>query len=183
MSAPAYGPRLASPDRFVTVVGRPATIALKYRGPGKVIAKTGNVMYTLTSGLIAFFPPDVAREIDSLGLGDQEPFTVCHHGSHFWDVQRAAAPQVLPPPTPAPIEPPQVVAPVSLPPSTTPPSPIRVNGQGQTAADLYVDCFRDAVIIALAAVELAKAKGLLIAPAFEDVRCLATALHIAETRR
>ncbi len=185
MSAPAYGPRPVSADRFVTVVGRPATIALKFRGPGKV-TRTGNVMYTLTSNLVAFFPPEVAREIDALGLGDQEPFTVCHHGSHFWDVQRAApAPQVIPPPATAPA--PVMQSAVHIPP---PPAPVMqsavrtpVNGQGEGFAEVFARCYTAAIDLTLVQLEAARAKGLHILPTHEGLQAAAATLFIAETRR
>ncbi len=54
----------------------------------------------------------------------------------------------------------------------------KVNGQGQTSADIARACYRDAIDVALESVTYAKSKGLMLAPSFEDIRCLSATLLI-----
>lgn len=67
-------------------------------------------------------------------------------------------------------------------PNPTPPAPALVNGQGQTHADLYVECFREAVRIAPELVAIAKTQGFVVSPVFEDLRCIATHLSMGRPR-
>ena len=55
-----------------------------------------------------------------------------------------------------------------------------MNGNGETCAEQLARCYRDAVDIASSAVEYAKGSGLVIAPAFCDIRALAATIAIAE---
>lgn len=142
------------PDRLITVVGQPQTIALKYK-TGK-LTRTGNMMYTLTSGMVAFFPPAVAAEIDALHLDPGMAFSICHHGRDRWTVERITVP---------------------------PPAPSPVNGQGEDSAAILSRCYTHAVDIALVATAYAESKGLRITPAFEDIRALAATICISETGR
>lgn len=197
------GPRPAPPPapRFMTIVGQPKTIALQY-ARGKVVRSRLNgqdqMMYTLTSGERAYFDMHVAQAIDSLTLAPGQPFTVCHHGGGNWDIERAAPAAMLPqqePPAPrAPAAQParywgnEQPAADTSPETDTRPAPLahhnqRVNGQGQTAADLYLQDFQSAIDIVLAGVPLANAKGLMVAPSFEDIRCIATHLAISRERQ
>ncbi len=62
-----------------------------------------------------------------------------------------------------------------------PSTELKTNGAGQTSAAILAGCYPHAIEVALAGVALAKAKGLLLAPTFEDVRCIATTLFINQT--
>jgi hypothetical protein len=164
------------PDRFMTVVGQVYRIALKY--PTGKVTRTGNTMFSLTSGLVAFFPPAVAQEIDSLHLSPGEPFTVCHRGGERWDIERSGNGGGAVPPAPVSGKDVQFQSP-----HPTPAAPAPVNGQGRTHADMYVECFRDAVRIAPELMAIAKAQGFQISPSFEDIRCMATHFSIAREQR
>jgi hypothetical protein len=83
-----------------------------------------------------------------------------------------------PNPTPAPAPPP-AIAPRELPPVL----PAMTNGQGQTHADILIECYREAIRVALKAVDLAREAGLHISPDFEDVRTIATTLCIPKVGR
>jgi hypothetical protein len=101
---------------------------------------------------------------------------------------RAAAPPApLPPPAPVP---PTIAAPArprseGPPPSPTPahPPPEMMNGRGETGATILARCYSKAIDIALMAVAEAEMKSLRITPTFEDIRAMATVLHITETAR
>lgn len=177
----ANGASRPDAGRLSLVKGQPTQIALKFRGAGKSIARTGNVMYTLHDGRVGFFPPQVAAEIDSLNLAPGEPFVICHHGGADWEIERVAPPQ---PNAAAPSHqaPPRPVASSSsqLSQSTTVP-PAKVNGQGEDAAAILARCYHQAIAIALEAVEAARGKGLMVSPTFEDLRAMAATLHICET--
>jgi hypothetical protein len=58
-----------------------------------------------------------------------------------------------------------------------------VNGKGETSADQLARCYRAAIDITSNAVLYAKAQGLVLAPCFEDARCAAATLFIAENDR
>lgn len=67
-------------------------------------------------------------------------------------------------------------------PAVAPTGPM--NGQGQTLADIYAQCSRDAVDVGLATMAYAKERGMAIgSPSFEDLRCASTAMFIARTQR
>jgi hypothetical protein len=187
----APGPRLTPPStRFTTIVGLPKTIALQFER-GKVVRSRysgkDEMMYTLTTGEKAYFPLAVGEAIDSLTLAPGQPFTVCHHGGGNWDVDRAPLAPPSAPAQPLPARPSPPTPP--LPPaaslhSSAAQAPLqRMNGAGETAADLYLEHFQSAIDIVLAGVPLANAKGLMVAPTFEDIRCIATHLAIARERR
>jgi hypothetical protein len=60
---------------------------------------------------------------------------------------------------------------------------IPLNGNGESSADYLARCYRDAVDVCLATLAYAKAKGLVLAPNFGDVRALAATICISETGR
>lgn len=57
------------------------------------------------------------------------------------------------------------------------------SGAGESSATHLTRCYKDAVDIVAEAVLYARSKGLTLAPNFEDVRCLAATMAIAESRR
>jgi hypothetical protein len=171
--------------------GVPVTIALQYstgkQVPSLIPGAADQMFYTLTDGRHAYFPLEVAGLIDDLQLQSREPFTICKYGPREWQVERENpyAGQAAASPPPASI-PNKTAAGAPAPAAAPQPAAVpqaAVNGAGHTAADLYIECFRDATAIALAAVDIAKAKGLMISPTFEDLRCIATTLRISSERR
>lgn len=173
---PAAGPRLTpAPARFHTVVGVPATIALQYPTGKPVKSRYSGqmeMMYTLTTGEKAYFPMEVGQEIDALTLAPGQPFTICHHGGGSWEVERAYQP---PTPQPPPQRPPAPPAP--YPPAAQAPAR-KMNGAGQTATEILLGLYPDAIEVALKGAALAQAKGLMVVPTFEDVRTIATTLFL-----
>ncbi len=190
-------------DRLALAVGRPVTVALKYRG-GKYIERTHNTMYTLTSGLVAFFKPHVAAQIDELGLAPEEPFTICLHGGDRYSVERGSQaqrqqPQRQPPaqapaarpapryaepgPLPQDYPPPSRPAPPSAHSYEQPAAPAPVNGQGEGFPEVFARCYAAAIELTLVQLEAARAKGLHILPTHEGLQAAAATLFIAETRR
>jgi hypothetical protein len=139
-----------------------------------------------------FVEPYVQDRIRSAGIAPGEYFQISKAESFAGNrrvvsmevrkagaVQRTPAPvvtqavhTVAPHPTPAPQAP------------QPPPLPqMPVNGAGQSHADLYVECFREAVRIAPVLVEIAKGQGFVISPAFDDIRCIATHLSMSRSGR
>ena len=110
-------------------------------------------MYTLSDGRVAFFKPEVAREIDALHLAPGQPFLICERGKQGWQIEYAHKPE----------------------------NP--VNGSGEDLPRIMTRCYSCAIEIAVKAVDVAKAKGLMICPTFEDIRALAATLVITETGR
>lgn len=156
-------------EKLTLANGIPITIALQFstgkRVASRIPGAPDQIYYTLTDGRGFYADLEVAEMIEKLNLVSREPFTICRYGQRDWEVVRAGhAPTPPAAALPAPRREPQPASPV--------------NGQGHTAAMLYIDDFRAAVDVALAAIEIAKGKGLLISPAFEDVRCIATSLNI-----
>ena len=158
-----------APERFTIVNGKVETIALKYSNGKRVNSRIpgapDQVMFTLADGRRAFLPLEVAEEIDALKLAPGQPFTICKNGPRDWDVQYAHAA------TPA--ESRQMDFPQSI--------SERMNGSGEKLPEITKRCYADAIEIAVSAVELARLKGLMITPSFEDVRCLAATLVITAT--
>lgn len=172
----AAGPRLAPPStRFQTVVGQPYTIALQFATGKPVTSRYDGkqqIMYTLTNGQKAYFDLGVAQAIDSLTLAPGQPFTICHLGGQSWDIERAHPQQPQQPPPPPP--------PYNPPPAAEAP-PRKMNGAGQTASEILLGLYPDAIEVALKAAAMAQAKGLMVSPTFEDVRTIATTLFINQT--
>jgi hypothetical protein len=170
------------PDRLTTVVGQPKIIALKFSS-GKP-TKTGNTMYSLTSGMVAFFPPAVAAEIDSLHLSPGEPFMICHRGGPRWDIERTGGANVSPS-TPAP---PVAMAehhhPTQHQPTSAPQLPqMPMNGAGLSSADIMSRCYRQAIDIAANAIVYAQDKGMRLTPEFANIQALAATICINEQGR
>lgn len=189
-----------APDRLTFVVGRPTTIALKY-ATGKP-TRYGRVMYSLTDGRTAFFEPEVAAQIDALRLAPGQPFTVCNYGVRGWDVKyertsdsatgvqlaassRPGAPEARPaaPPMPPPPSEMPPISPWPLDAASQDGPRSRVNGAGEDAAAILTRCYAQAIVLQVAALDQARAKGLHLTPTFEALQACAATLFIAETRR
>ncbi|MES2137016.1 MAG: hypothetical protein V4502_08160 [Pseudomonadota bacterium] len=210
LAAGSPGPRQTPPStRFMTIVGQPKTIALKY-ATGRIVRSRysgqDEMMYTLTTGEKAFFPMNVGAAIDSLTLAPGQPFVVCHHGGGNWDIDRAPgfpppAPAPMPqPPTHPPMGPPAArtqrapapqpphywgseAAPAATSPETDTPTPRFAQDHSNSAGNVLASFYPDAIEIALAGVAAAQKRGLMVAPTFEDVRCIATTLFIEHSGR
>lgn len=173
-----------APDRFTLINGQPQTIALQYtsgkRVPSRIPNAPDQAMYTLSDGRRAYFPLEVGQMIDELRLAPGQPFTICKYGPRDWDVQyahssdsaaeRPTAPAPRPQPQPRP-------APQPLPPAA------RVNGGGEDAGVILERSYARAIDITVAAVEIARAKGLTFLPTHEGLQACAATLFIDETRR
>lgn len=70
---------------------QPQIIKLKYR-TGKAFNKNGyqGFTYTTVSGLLAFFPPEVNKEIQALHIDAGQPIRITKKSSGAWDIERVA---------------------------------------------------------------------------------------------
>jgi hypothetical protein len=136
LNNPNTAPLTETPARFSTVVGKPATISLKYGSgrlfPSKRPGLPDQMMYSLSDGRVAWFSIDVARLIDELHLAPGEPFTICNLGARRgWDVRRAVAEPAANPQRPAHFEaadaiPPFAPEPTALAPQAAAPTVVAV---------------------------------------------------------
>lgn len=173
--------------RLTLVKGTPREIALAYRQGKQVSSQWGadEIMYTLSepANHVMYVPLGVGAEIDSLDLAPGELFRIVHHGGDKWEVLDdcaegdAAEPPVAgaAPAQQAPRRPGRTVTA----PQSTPTG--KVNGQGEDLGAIQRRCYDAAIANALYAVEQARAKGLMVSPTFEDIRCMATSMFIGET--
>lgn len=179
------------PDRLTTVVGQPKIIALKF-STGKP-TKTGNMLYSLTSGMVAFFPPAVAAEIDSLHLSPGEPFMICHRGGARWDIERTGGANASPSAPALPVAmaerhhatpPPQMPQMPQMPQQNAAQLPqLPVNGAGLSSAEIMSRCYRQAIDIAANAIVYAQDKGMRLTPEFANIQALAATICINEQGR
>jgi hypothetical protein len=190
----AAGPRLTPPSaRCIFIVGQPKTLALQYATGKPCVSKQSGKpqrMYTFTNGERAWFDLPVADAIDSLTLAVGQPFTLCHHGGEVWDVDRA--PQALPPQAstaraPAP-QPPRYwgqeaapEAPHLRPERKHAPGAPTDGDHSNSPGNILASFYPDAIEVLLAGVAAAKERGLMLAPTFEDLRCVAATLYITHT--
>jgi len=79
----------------------PATVALKYAQGRTISGQYGErVMFTLTDGRVMFLAPEVAGQIESLGINVREWFTITKRSASqngapvTWDVARVAGEQL-----------------------------------------------------------------------------------------
>ncbi len=165
---------MSAPATIKFELGEPQVLALAYPTGKPVQSRYSGdqLMFTCTDGSRFYVEPYVQARIEAAGIGPNQPFEMCkvqtvegNRRTVEYKVRAIEAAAVRP-----------TVGRVAFAPAPPPAAP--VNGTGQTDADLYVECFREAVAIALRGVELAKAAGLLISPAFEDVRAIATTISI-----
>lgn len=191
----------AAPNQIqkFTPTFEPQHIALR-QTDGKPVSSTfsgDQMMFTLTDGRKWFVDPYVADSIASYSIQAGEMFSAYKVEQRNGN-QRTVTVQVRPlgntASAPAKITP--AVASTS---STTSapiapqirrgetqhntstlatPAPVKMNGAGETSADILSRCYRDALDIALASVEYAKTKGLLLTPEFGDIRQMAATMYI-----
>jgi hypothetical protein len=169
-------------------VGQIYTLALQYT-TGKQSKYNQNEMYfTLASGQLLVVPSVVGIAIDRLNLEVGEEFTLGKLRGGNWHGPRRVEREEARPQQPArPSAPPPNVRvsskeTESYHPNAAPP-PQMMNGSGETAAQILAGHYQAAVEIALAGVEACRARGLMVAPTFEDVRCIATTLFIQGSRQ
>jgi hypothetical protein len=187
----AAGPRLTPPSaRCIFIVGQPKTLALQYATGKPCVSKQSGKpqrMYTFTNGERAWFDLHVADAIDSLTLAVGQPFTLCHHGGEVWDVDRAPqATRYGTWPGTWGAQQQQAAAPAATSPETDTPAPPHassVAAHSNSAGNILASFYPDAIEIALAGVAAAKAKGLMLVPSFEDIRCIAATLMISSEGR
>jgi hypothetical protein len=161
-------------------VNKPQVLALAYAEgkPSQSRYSGDQLMFTTTTGDRFFVEPYVGDRIAAAGITVGKPFEICKRETmagnrRVVDFQvRAIAPPPLPQPPPMPPAP-RTSAP-SAPVTATAP----VNGAGQTAAEIMAECYRVAVDIAVSTQAYAHENGLNLAPVFEDVRTMGTALFI-----
>lgn len=160
--------------KLVITQGEPVTISLRYPS-GKVVASLipgapPQMYYSLMDGRGCYLPLEVGRIIDDLKLKAGEPFTLLKAGPRDWRATRIEPKRDFYPPLPP-----------GMQNGDMPNGP--VNGSGEGSAEILARCYEKGIEIVVGAVNLAKDKyGLLLAPTFEDVRCVSTALMISETR-
>jgi hypothetical protein len=182
----AYAPRTQAREKLMLQVGRPVTIALEF-STGKLVQSPrggpDQVYYTLTDGRCWYADLEAAEMIERLDLVSREPFTVCKLGAGRFEVQRAGHYPTAPVRGGAPVHTSAPHAGLGGEPvrEYSQPTPQRVNGEGESAAQILAGCYPDAVDVVLAGLAACKAKGLMVAPTFEDIRCIATALFIQQT--
>lgn len=180
----AYAPRPQIREKLKLQNGIPVTIAFEFSTGKRVTSRIpGNpdqVFYSLTDGRDWYADLEAVELIERLDLVSREPFTVCKLGPGRFEVQRAGHFPTQPARNAPSYSPPQ--APAYTPPPTPPlPPAAHVNGQGESAAEILAACYPDAVDVVLAGLAACKAKGLMVAPTFEDIRCVATSLFIQQT--
>jgi len=77
----------------------PVTVALKYSQGRTISGQYGErVMFTLTDGRVMFLAPEVAGQIESLGINVRESFTITrgsgqNGGTATWDIARVVGEQ------------------------------------------------------------------------------------------
>ena len=158
-------------------------------------------MFTTCEGDRFYVEPYVGERIREARIQVGEPFTITKTETRTGNVRTVelivrrietapvpaeAAPTVqkqtqqqhtpTPPPVQIPTPPPEALW------RQTPP-PVPMNGQGATAAEIMADCYRTAVDVALTTQAYAHENGLNIAPVFEDIRTMGTALYISTQGR
>jgi hypothetical protein len=189
-----------APETLKLAVGEPHTIALQYADGKPVQSRFSGdqLMFSLVDGRKLYLEPYVADRLRAARVQPNVPFEI-EKVETFQGNRRsveiqvrelkngASARQTTPAPAlqGASAKTHQQTSPNVTPPAPAPqppPPPAAMNGAGETLADLYLASFATAVDVALRGVELAKARGLHILPAFEDVRTIATCLHLGRTR-
>ncbi len=188
----------------------PVTIALAYAegkfqpgGPRTYNGRTWNasdqLMFSLVDGRKWYCEPYVQERITAARIApgasiEVEKVETVQGNRRTVEIQvrplrsgaraglNASAP-VTTPPVAETYRTPQPTTPPVAPPPPPPLPPIAVNGAGETATDVYEQAFDRAIDVALRGVDRAKAKGLLITPAFEDVRSIAFSISGLGGRR
>lgn len=189
----AYASRTTVREKLKLVVGQPVTIALEYSTGKRVPSVAGGAdqfYCTLTDGRGWYADIEAYELIENLDLIEREPFTICKLGAGRFEVQRAGSFPTEPirsgtraggrERAPENRQPLGETEAVNSQPQCAPIS-ASVNGQGKTAAQILAACYAEAIGIALGASELARSKGLLVTPSFEDLRCDAAKLFIEQT--
>lgn len=143
------------------------------------------VQFLLTDGRFWYTEPYVAKKITDMMMQPGEMFEVfktstrrgaqCQLEVH---IKALDPPETPPVSEPAPRRPVGTATSAAAAPDNPP-----MNGNGETSATHLARCYRDAVDVCLATLAYAKAKGLVIAPDFGDVRALAATICISETGR
>jgi len=177
-------------EKFAPSFEREA-IALKWTD-GKPVHSTYNgdqIMFTLTDNRKWFADLYVAQQITDLKVAPGEFFEVRKAERKEGNRRIVTVEVGLIGNRPA-AEPAKVTAagrnqgnaqPQAQPQNNAPePPPVPMTGKGETSAQVFTRCYRDAVDIALATVAYAREHGMLLTPEFADVRALAATIAIQE---
>lgn len=181
--------------RFQTNV--PEVIELEFARGKQVSSQFGGdqVMYSLTDGRRMYLPPFVAQKIEDAGIGAHTPFSLCKkevtHGNRrsveyvignldgeaepFQDSAPAVTPKAA---VRGAFSRPQDTT--SAPPPPPPSAPRATTDDMDLAAMIYAHI--RAIDVAHAAESYAAERGLAIRYTSEDVRCIAAALFIQQSK-
>ena len=198
MANPAQTP--GGTVRFMTNV--PEVIELEFARGKQVSSQFGGdqVMYSLTDGRRMYLPPFVAQKIEEAGIGAHTPFSLCKkevtHGNRrsveyvignldgeAEPFQESAAPIMTPKAAAMTVKATTLSSPQhSAPPP--PPSAPRLTAAGGDDMDLAAMIYAHirAIDVAHAAESYAAERGLAIRYTSEDVRCIAAALFIQQSK-
>lgn len=172
-----HSPMTTSHQKLAIIPGEPQTLALRTPSGKQVKSRIpgapDQAYYSLTDGRSLYLPLEVGAMIDQLKLRSGERVRILKRSSRDWTVEKVGAE----PQTTA-VQPREVIDGCKN--HSTASAP--VNGAGEACSDILARCYQSAVEISLGAAEYAKTRGLMIAPSFEDVRCVASVLMISETR-
>lgn len=190
-----------APEILKLKAGEPHTIALKYADgkPCQSRFSGDQLLFTLTDGRQLYVEPYVGDRFRAARVQPGVDFQI-EKVESFQGTRRTVEIEVRPlrsgalaglnasapvttPPVAETYRTPQPTTPPVAPPPPPPLPPIAVNGAGETATDVYEQAFDRAIDVALRGVDRAKAKGLLITPAFEDVRSIAFSISGLGGRR
>lgn len=175
-------------EKLTLANGIPVTIALQYstgkQVPSRIPGASDQMYYTLVDGRGAYLPLEVAGLIDELQLNSREPFTICKYGPREWQVERVNPYANTPPAraASAPPQPPSRPSVLQPPPPAAPPPTHLMNGDGEDLPAILTRAYASAIDITVAAVDAARAKGLVFLPTHEGLQACAATLFINEMR-
>lgn len=170
-----HSPMTASHTKLNIIPGEPQTLALRTptgkQVKSRIPGAPDQAYYSLTDGRSLYLPLEVGSMIDQLKLRQGDRVRILKRSSRDWTVEKVGAELQKPAKSSAR----EMIDGCKE--NSTP-----VNGAGEACSDILARCYQSAVEISLGAAEYAKTRGLMIAPSFEDVRCVASVLMISETR-
>lgn len=200
MANPSQATTPGGTVRFQTNV--PEVIELEFARGKQVSSQFGGdqVMYSLCDGRRMYLPPFVAQKIEDAGIGAHTPFTLCKrevtHGNRRsveyvignldgGEPFQESAPAVTPKAAAMTVKATTLSSPqhTSAPPPSAPSAP-RLTATGGDDMDLAAMIYAHirAIDVAHAAESYAAERGLAIRYTSEDVRCIAAALFIQQSK-